>query len=78
MNGDINKAFLNATHPKVKTRILDAIAEHYGITAEAAFSEVTNPAAEHLLDYLTDPVRLATSVLMQRLALHSITETGSL
>ena len=49
-----------------KQRILDAIAKHYGISSSEAFEEVTDPGAEHLLDYLTGSVRTATSVLMQR------------
>jgi hypothetical protein len=65
-NSEINAAFLQSTHPKVKARILDAIADHYGITSAQAFDEVTDSEAEHLLDYLTDPIRLATGVLMAK------------
>lgn len=66
INSTINTNFLKATHPKVKARILDSIAERYGITPTEAFNAVTDPEAEHLLDYLIDPVRLATSLLMKR------------
>jgi hypothetical protein len=65
-NGTINKAFLAATDTKTKTEVLSSIAGHYGITKEAAFAEVTDAEAEHLLDYLTGPTRTALSVLMKR------------
>ena len=64
----INKSFLQAVHAKIKSRIIDEIAGHYGITPERAFEEVTDVEAEHLLDYLTGSVRTATSVLMKKLA----------
>ena len=51
---------------KSRAAILGNIAAHYGITAEAALDEVTDDAAEHLLDYVTGPARSATSALMQR------------
>jgi hypothetical protein len=53
----------NAT---TKAEILGNIAANYGITSEEAFAEVTDAEAEHLLDYVTGPARLATSALMQR------------
>lgn len=61
-----NAAFLATTDAATHQSILDSIAQHYGITAEEALAEVTDPEAEHLLDYLTGSVRTATSVLMQR------------
>lgn len=61
-----NVAFLAATDAATRQSILGNIAQHYGITAQEALAEVTDPEAEHLLDYLTGPVRTATSVLMQR------------
>ena len=63
-NSEINKGFMDAVHPKVRARIIESIAERYGITQGQAFDEVTQPEAEHLLDYLTEPVRTATGVLM--------------
>jgi hypothetical protein len=54
---------------KTKNEILDNIANHYGITREEAFEEVTDTDAEHLLDYVTGATRSATSVLMQRYGL---------
>ena len=58
--------FLTVIDAKTKAEILNNIAKHYGITAEQAFAEVTDAEAEHLLDYVTGPARLATSALMQR------------
>lgn len=57
--------FLELIDPRDKAAILDSIAEHYGVTPEKAFAEVTAPTAEHLLDYMVEPHRSAASVLMQ-------------
>lgn len=58
--------FLAVIDAKTKAAILGNIANHYGITADEAYAEVTDPDAEHLLDYVTGPARQAASVLMQR------------
>jgi hypothetical protein len=60
------KAFLAAIDIESKNAILDSIAKHCGITREAAYDEVTDPEAEHLLDYMVAPFRLGASVLMQK------------
>lgn len=65
-NAQINRVFLAAIDAKTKGAILESIAKHYGISQEAAFDEVVDNEAEHLLDYLTEPTRSAASVLMQR------------
>lgn len=65
-HGEKNNAFLNAINGTVRLKILTAIAEHYEITVDAALAEVTDSAAEHLCDYLTEPIRMATHVLMQK------------
>jgi DNA-binding XRE family transcriptional regulator len=49
--------FLDVIDAKTKAEILNNIANHYGITAEEAFAEVTDSEAEHLLDYVTGPAR---------------------
>lgn len=59
-------AFLAAIDAKTKNMILVNIANHYGITTEEAYEEVTDEEAEHLLDYVTGPERMATSALMQK------------
>lgn len=61
--------FFSLTDDKTKTEILDNIANHYGITKAEALGEVVHEEAEHLLDYVTGPMRAATSVLMQRYGL---------
>lgn len=61
-----NEEFLSVVDSDTRAAILTAIAGHYGITAEEAFAEVTDAEAEHLLDYMVEPQRSATSVLMQR------------
>ena len=58
--------FLSVIDKKTKTVILDSIAVRNGITPEEAFAEVIDGEAEHLLEYLVEPQRSATSVLMQK------------
>lgn len=60
------KEFLSVIDEKTKGEVLQNIADHYGITVEAAFEEVTGDEAHHLLDYMREPTRSATSALMQR------------
>jgi hypothetical protein len=61
------RAFLAAVNPATRAHILREIARHYGITPAAALDEITDPEAEHLLDYLDRAVtRAATQALMQR------------
>ncbi len=48
-----------------KASILASIAEHYGISVDDAYREVTSPTAEHLLDYMVEPQRTAANLLMQ-------------
>lgn len=61
-----NAQFLSVIDGDTKAAILKSIAGHYGITAEQAFAEVADEQAEHLLDYMIEPMRTATSALMQR------------
>lgn len=65
-NATINSRFLAATDTKTRSQILGAIAKHYGITADQAFNEVIDADAEHLLDYLTEPIRSAARIVMKR------------
>jgi hypothetical protein len=46
--------------------ILKNIADHYGISMEQAYREITDEDAEHLLDYVTGPTRYAVQALMKR------------
>lgn len=61
-----NAQFLAVIDSDTKAAILESIAGHYGISVEQAFTEVVAEQAEHLLDYMVEPLRSATSVLMQR------------
>ena len=65
-NSKINQAFFNVTDSKTQAAILSAVAKHYGISQADAMGEVIGDEAEHLLDYLTGSVRVATSVIMQK------------
>lgn len=64
-NSEITNKFFSIIPMKVQGMILENIAAHYGITAQEALLEVTDPEAESLLDYVTGPERGAVSVLMQ-------------
>ena len=68
-NAKINQVFLDAADSKTNGEILESIAKAYGISAQEALTEVVGDEAEHLLDYLAEPLRSAVSVLMQRLAI---------
>lgn len=61
-----NAQFLAVIDSQAKAEILKSIADHYGITPEAAYAEVAAEQAEHLLDYMIEPHRSAALVLMQR------------
>jgi hypothetical protein len=65
-NATLTSLFLNSTDLKVKNEILTNIANHYGISIEQAYEEVTDEDAESLLDYLTGSIRSSVSVLIQR------------
>lgn len=65
MNSQTNKDFLASVTVEAKSLILGAIAKHYQISEQEAFDEVTGEGAEHLLDYMVEPERSATRVLMQ-------------
>lgn len=65
-NAEKNRTFLETTDAKTKNAILENIAKHYGITPAEALDEVTDPEAEHLIDYVTGPDRAAYSLLMKR------------
>lgn len=61
-----NEQFLSMIDSSTKALILESIAGNYGITAQEAHAEVTDDQAEHLLEYMVEPQRSATSILMQR------------
>lgn len=65
-NAQINQKFLAVIDAKTRWAVLNAIADHYGITLQDSADEVTDSEAEHLLDYLTGSIRTATHLLMKR------------
>lgn len=65
-NQEITRRFFKATDAATKRSILKNIAANYGITPQEAEAEVTDPNAEHLLDYVTGSLRAAAHVIMQR------------
>lgn len=60
-----NKEYLDGITPVAREVILNGIAQHYGITSEKAYEEVTSEGAETLLDYLIEPLRSATLLRMR-------------
>ena len=65
-NASTTVRFLQVVDCNTKAAILASIGKHYGITPADAFAEVTDHEAEHLLDYMTEPQRGATHLLMRR------------
>jgi len=65
-NSQVNQEFLARADDATRREILESIARHYGISQKEAFNEIVGENAEHLLDYLVEPIRSAVSVLMQR------------
>ena len=65
-NATNTAAFLAVITPEARALILGSIARHYGVTESEIYAEVTDPEAEHLLDYMTGGERTAASVLMQK------------
>lgn len=65
-NNEINAKFLQAIGSTAAALILNAIAKHYGVSADAIREEVTAEGAENILDYMTGPERSAAYVLYQK------------
>jgi hypothetical protein len=65
-NGKVTNLFLKAVDLKTKNAILTNIANHYGITVNEAFEEITDSEAESLLDYVTGTTRAAVSLYFKR------------
>lgn len=62
-NSEINAQFLNAIGSIAASMVLNAIAKHYGVSADDIRKELTGEGAEKILDYMTDPERSAAHVL---------------
>jgi hypothetical protein len=65
-NGQNNRNFLASLDAETSGMILGSIADHYENTVEVIFDEVVGDEAHGLLEYMIEPMRSATSVLMQR------------
>jgi hypothetical protein len=64
--GNLTHNFLSLIDMRTRQAILKNIADHYGISMEQAYREITDEDAEHLLDYVTGPTRYAVQALMKR------------
>lgn len=65
-HNEITIEFLNSIDSKTKNEILSNIANHYGITKESAYEEITDEESESLMDYITGEIRPAISLLFQK------------
>jgi len=70
-NSEKNKKFLTVINKDTKLLILENIAAHYQISNRRAFAEVTSNESEHLLDYITGPIRKDIHFLMKSYKLAS-------
>jgi len=52
--GEINGSYLDSVSPEMKSRILENIADNYGISVEEAEAEMRDREAEMLYEYITD------------------------
>ena len=68
-NGSNNATFLAAIGDEAKAVILEGIANHYDISPQQAYEEVSNEYAEHLLAYMVEPHRTFASALMMKMKL---------
>ena len=64
-----NQIFHSVIDKKTKEEIITSIANNYGISKAEALDEVTSEESEHLLDYLSGPIRSAVSLLFKRHAI---------
>ena len=76
-NSQINQKFLASITPQIKALILGNIARHYGISPDAAFSEVTGEEAENIMDYVTGRDRLAISIIYKISCSQGKIQTGN-
>lgn len=65
-NGETNRSFRASLDAETSGKILASIADDYRTSVMAIFEEVVDEEAQNLLEYMVEPMRSATSVLMQR------------
>lgn len=61
-----NEEFLSVIDSNTRAAIIGSIAEHYQVSTDVAHDAVTEDQAVNLLEYLIEPQRSATAVLMQQ------------
>jgi hypothetical protein len=61
--------FLRNASAQTRDTVLNAIANHYGISKNEAFDEVTSEGAEYLVDYLTGNLRFTVHTMMRQAGL---------
>lgn len=61
-----NEKFLNSVSKTTKQKIIGSIAKHYGATEQDIMDEVTGDDAENLCEYMVEPERSATYLMMQQ------------
>ena len=66
-HSDQTVAFLSALDAKTKNEILSNIANHYGISKQEAFEEITDEDAECIMDYVTGSIRPTVSLFFNKL-----------
>jgi hypothetical protein len=68
-NGENNRRLLqvlgNADY-QLANKVVQNIKSHYGISDGEVYNELFSDDAEHLLDYVTEPVRSAAAVILKR------------
>jgi septum formation topological specificity factor MinE len=66
-NQQRNSQFLNLLDKKTRDEIITSIAKHYGTGNDQILAELTeNEDSHHLLEYMVEPMRTSTSMLMQQ------------
>lgn len=71
MSGSANKKYLDFVVEEAKNKILDIIANHYGISREDAYEEVVDEDAEYLFEYVVTNDRVKIFAEMSKLGLYS-------
>lgn len=64
--GQVNREFLESLSSKARNEIITSIANHYGTDNNTIYEELIDPEAHQLLEYMVEPMRGATLLLMQR------------
>lgn len=68
-NGERNRRMMQVladADRRIANQVVSNIAAHYGIPTQQVFDEIFDAGAENLMDYVTEPVRSAASVILQK------------